>query len=75
MSKTKSITVRLSDEDEQVLQDLAAQFDTDRSTAVRQAIRIALRPKSALTDGGLFIPANTPEARFNVRLMTGETYG
>ncbi len=68
MSKSKNFTVRLSEEDQVVLDSLAKAFDTDRSAAVRRALRIALRSQKALASGGIFTPANTPEANIAVRL-------
>ena len=68
MSKSKNFTVRLSEEDEQILDNLAQTFDTDRSSTVRRALRIALRSQKALASGGIFTPANTPEANIAVRL-------
>ena len=71
MSKSKNFTVRLSEEDQEVLDNLAQAFDTDRSATVRRALRIALRNQKALASGGIFTPANTPEANIAVRLADG----
>ena len=68
MSKSKNFTVRLSEEDQEVLDKLAQAFDTDRSATVRRALRIALRNQKALASGGIFPPANTPDANITVRL-------
>ena len=68
MSKSKNFTVRLSEEDQAVLDSLAQAFDTDRSATVRHALRIALRNQKALASGGIFTPANTPDANIAVRL-------
>ena len=68
MSKSKNFTVRLSEDDQAVLDNLAQAFDTDRSATVRRALRIALRNQKALASGGIFTPANTPEANIAVRL-------
>ena len=68
MSKTKNFTVRLSEDDEQVLDTLAETFDTDRSATVRRALRIALRSQTSLNPKGVFTPANTPDASISVHL-------
>ena len=68
MSKSKNFTVRLSEDDQAVLDSLAQAFDTDRSATVRRALRIALRSQKALASGGVFTPANTPDANITVRL-------
>ena len=68
MSKSKNFTVRLSEADKEVLDNLAQAFDTDRSATVRRALRIALRSQKALASGGIFTPANTPDANIAVRL-------
>lgn len=65
---SKNFTVRLSEDDQQVLNSLAQAFDTDRSATVRRALRIALRSQKVLAPGGIFTPANTPDASISVRL-------
>lgn len=69
MSKSKNFTVRLSEDDQEVLDSLAQAFDADRSATVRRALRIALRSQKALASGGIFTPANTPDANIAVRLI------
>lgn len=71
MSKSKNFTVRLSEDDQAVLDSLAQAFETDRSATVRRALRIALRSQKALASGGIFTPANTPNANIAVRLIDG----
>jgi hypothetical protein len=68
MSKSKNFTLRLSEQDEQVLDSLAQAFDTDRSATVRRTLRIALRSQTALNPKGVFTPANTPDASISVSL-------
>ena len=68
MSKSKNFTVRLSEDDQQVLESLAQQFDVDRSATVRRALRIALHSQKTLASGGIFTPANTPDASISLRL-------
>ena len=68
MSKSKNFTVRLSENDQEVLDSLAKTFDIDRSATVRRALRIVLRSQKALNSSGVFTPANTPDASMSVRL-------
>ena len=63
MSKSKNFTVRLSEEDQAVLDKLAQAFDTDRSATVRRALRIALRNQKALASRWHLHPCQHPRCQ------------
>lgn len=68
---SNSFTLRLSDEDQQLLQTLAEQLETNRSDALRHALRLAVREHPKLDGTGIFTPINTPDAEIVVRLAQG----
>jgi metal-responsive CopG/Arc/MetJ family transcriptional regulator len=68
---SKSFTLRFLDDDQDVLNKLAEQFGTDRSVAVRRALRMALRSNTSLDNRGIFTPVNRPEAEMIVHLVKG----
>ena len=72
MSDTRSFTVRLSTEDQAILQTLADLFAADRSETMRRALRLALAQQRPPAVCGQFIPAKSSGVKFTVRVQ-GET--
>ena len=66
-----SFTLRLSDEEQAILQTLADQLDSNRSDALRHALRLAVREHPKLDGTGIFTPINSPDAEIIVRLVQG----
>lgn len=66
-----SFTLRLSDEEQAILQTLSDQLDSNRSDALRHALRLAVREDPKLDKAGVFTPINTPDAEIIVRLAQG----
>lgn len=66
MSKPKPFTLRLSDDDQQRLHELAQHYDADRSETLRKALRQAHRQHTPFPESGTFAASNG--VRFNLQL-------
>ena len=65
MSKPKPFTLRLSDDDQQRLHELAKHYDADRSETLRKALRQAHRQQAPFPESGTFASNGV---RFNLQL-------
>ena len=66
MSKPKPFTLRLSDDDQQRLHELAEHYAADRSETLRKALRQAHRQQAPFPTSGSFAASNG--VRFKLQL-------
>ncbi len=63
-----NFSVRLSQQESAELEQLAAQLDTDKSDAVRQAVRLALAGLRPLPSHGCFVAVGNSGFSLPIRL-------
>lgn len=68
LSRDYNFTVRLSADERETLEALAAEWDMDRSATVRRALQIALNDRQRLPQSGHFVALQPEAVSFAVRL-------
>ncbi len=69
-----SVTVRLSTEERELLEALAARFQLDKSATIRKAIQLTLAEPGRLPQTGQFVAVQSESVTFPVRLSERGTH-